>query len=63
MDNNVLTVGRPSSQLPLMFIKPEIGIRTVRTGQAAPRRITAVNLRFDPCYWAAVFCCIVPTRA
>jgi len=21
MDNNVLTVGRPSSQLPLMFIK------------------------------------------
>jgi hypothetical protein len=27
MDNNVFTVGRPSSQLPLMFIKPWIRIR------------------------------------
>jgi hypothetical protein len=40
--------------IPLRFgflekgVKPEIGIRTIRTQQAAPRCATAANLRFDP---------------
>ena len=39
---------RGLAELAVKGVKPEIGIRTVRTQQAAPRCATAANLRFDP---------------